>query len=57
MADILEDLKSWLTQLVQDAPHRTRRGELPEIEITYVRRAIEEIERLRAALAAKGAST
>jgi len=29
-------------------PHRERAGELPEIEINYVRRAIEEIERLRA---------
>jgi hypothetical protein len=47
MADILDDLKSWLAQLVQDAPHRKQRGELPEIDINYVRRAIEEIERLR----------
>jgi hypothetical protein len=46
-ADILADLKSWLAQLVADAPHR--HGHLPEIEINYVRRAIEEIERLRAA--------
>ncbi len=45
--DILQDLKSWLAQLVADAPHR--RGQMPEIEIDYVRRAIEEIERLRAA--------
>jgi hypothetical protein len=43
--DILTDLESWLAQLVADAPHR--HGELPEIEIDYVRRAIEEIERLR----------
>ena len=46
MADILDDLKGWHAQLVEDAPHR--RGQLPEIEIDYVRRAIEEIERLRA---------
>jgi hypothetical protein len=46
MTDILEDLKSWLAQLVADAPNR--KGELPEVEITYVRRAIQEIERLRA---------
>jgi hypothetical protein len=47
--DILDDLKSWLAQLVEDRPHRERRGELPEIEIGYVSRAIAEIERLRAA--------
>jgi len=46
-ADILADLKGWLNQLVADAPHR--QGQLPEIEINYLRRAIEEIERLRAA--------
>jgi hypothetical protein len=40
-------LKSWLAQLVADKPHR--HGELTEIEIGYVSRAIEEIERLRAA--------
>jgi hypothetical protein len=45
MAEILEDLKSWLAQLVHDAPHR--KGGLPEIEIGYVGRAIEEIARLR----------
>ena len=45
MADILEDLKGWPAQLVKDAPHRS--GGLPEIEIAYVRRAIDEIERLR----------
>lgn len=50
-ADILDDLKSWLAQLGKDAPHRG--GELPEIEIGYVRRAIEEIEKLRAAAAKK----
>jgi hypothetical protein len=48
-ADILADLKIWLEQLVADKPHR--HGELPEIEIDYVRRAIEEIQRLRAAVA------
>jgi hypothetical protein len=46
MNDILEDLKSWLAQLIEDAPHR--KGGLPEIEIAYVNRAITEIERLRA---------
>jgi hypothetical protein len=44
--DILADLKSWLAQLVADKEHRA--GEMPEIEIGYVKRAIEEIERLRA---------
>jgi len=47
MDDILDDLKSWLAQLIKDAPHRT--GELPEIEIDLVRRAVAEIERLRTA--------
>ncbi len=51
MDDILEDLKSWLGQLKKDAPHRS--GELPEIEIDLVNRAIKEIERLRAAQTAK----
>jgi hypothetical protein len=46
-ADILDDLKSWLAQLVKDKPHREHAGELPEIEIDYVRRAIAEIGRLR----------
>jgi hypothetical protein len=44
--DILDDLKSCLAQLVKDAPHR--KGELPEIEISLINRAIAEIERLRA---------
>jgi hypothetical protein len=45
MTDILQDLKSWLAQLVADAPHK--RGELPEEEIDLVKRAINEIESLR----------
>lgn len=45
MADVLEDLKSWLAQLVKDAPHR--RSELPQHDIDLVKRAIVEIERLR----------
>jgi hypothetical protein len=49
-ADILADLKSWRDELIGDKPHR--QGELPEIEIEYLRRAIEEIEKLRAKLAA-----
>jgi hypothetical protein len=48
MSDILNDLRSWLTQLCADAPHRERAGEMPKVEINLVRRAIEEIERLRA---------
>jgi hypothetical protein len=52
--DILEDLKNWLAQLVADAPHR--HGELPQIEINLITRAIREIERLRAASKDKGAS-
>ena len=47
------DLNSWLAQLVADKPHRERAGELPEVEIAYVRRAIEEIERLRKQVASK----
>jgi len=42
MADVLDDLRSWLAQLVQDAPHR--HGGLQDIEINLVKRAIEEIE-------------
>jgi hypothetical protein len=48
MSDILDDLRSWLTQLCADAPIRERMGEAPKVEINLVRRAIEEIERLRA---------
>jgi hypothetical protein len=48
--DILDDLKTWLTQLIADKPYHEHMGE-PEMEIEYVRRAIEEIERLRAAVA------
>jgi len=49
--DILEDLKSWLAQLVEDKPHRQRTGELPGVEIDYVNRAINEITQLCARLA------
>jgi hypothetical protein len=45
MSDILDDLKRWHAQLVKDAPHR--KGEAPGVEINDVKRAIEEIERLR----------
>jgi len=45
MADVLADLKSWLAQLVKDAPHR--HGELQQHDIDLVNRAIVEIERLR----------
>jgi hypothetical protein len=48
MNDILDDLRNWLVQLVADAPHRVKMGEAPQVEIDLVRRAIEEIERLRA---------
>lgn len=51
--DILDDLKSWLAQLVKDKLHRDRAGELPEIDIGYVSRAVEEIERLRKEVASK----
>jgi hypothetical protein len=51
--DILADLRSWLTQLVNDKPHRERTGEAPGVEINLVNRAIDEIERLRAELASK----
>ena len=49
MADILDDLKSWRDQLMQNARHRT--SELPEIDINKIGRAIDEITRLRAELA------
>jgi hypothetical protein len=45
MTDILDDLKSWLAQIVRDAPHR--KGEMPDEEIDLVRKAIKEIESLR----------
>lgn len=48
MADILDHLKSWRAQIVADKRHREAAGELPEIEIDYLDRAIAEIERLRA---------
>jgi hypothetical protein len=54
MTDILERLKSWRVQLVADAPHR--KGELPQIEIDLVRRAIDEIESLRSTVKALRAS-
>ena len=46
--DILADLKEWLAQLVAESSHRQSADELPEIEIDKVKRAIQEIERLRA---------
>jgi hypothetical protein len=46
MDDILEELREWLAQLVSDKSKRA--GELPDIEINLVKRAIQEIERLRA---------
>jgi hypothetical protein len=46
--DILADLKQWLAQLVADKPYRQSAGEVPGMEIDNVKRAIEEIERLRA---------
>jgi hypothetical protein len=53
MDDILEDLKKWLTLMsVTDDPHR--KGEFLEDEISLIKRAIMEIERLRAAKAGKG---
>jgi hypothetical protein len=55
MDDILEDLKSRHNQLVKDALYR--KGELPQSDINLVKRAIREIERLRAAQTAKGASS
>ena len=48
MADILDHLKSWRSQIVDDKRHREAAGELPQLEIDYLNRAIAEIERLRA---------
>jgi hypothetical protein len=45
--DILADLKSWRGQIVHDKRHREAKGELPQVEIDYLDRAIAEIERLR----------
>lgn len=45
--DILADLKSWRGQIVADKRLREARGEMPQIEIDYLDRAIAEIERLR----------
>jgi hypothetical protein len=42
---LVADLKNWLAQMIADAEHR--KGEMPSIEIGYLRRAIAEIERLR----------
>jgi hypothetical protein len=53
MDDILEDLKKWLALLlVTDDPHR--KGEFLQHEISLIKRAIMEIERLRAAKVGKG---
>jgi hypothetical protein len=46
--DIVEALKSWRDQLYREAPLLRSQGQLPEIEIDLINRAIEEIERLRA---------
>jgi hypothetical protein len=46
-SDIADDLGVWLAQMVKDAPDRRRAGELPQIEIELVQRAIVEINRLR----------
>lgn len=51
MSTILDDLKSLRDQKAKDAPHRA--GELPEIEIDLLDRAIKEIEHLRAVIAAR----
>ena len=48
MSDILAELKQWLEQLIEERPHREARGELPNIEIDLLNRAINEIEELRA---------
>jgi hypothetical protein len=49
MSDIVDDLKSWRAQLAENAPHQT--SGLPAIDIEKLDRAIEEIGRLRQALA------
>jgi hypothetical protein len=46
--DILDDLKSWHDQLEKDPPHGTA-----QMEIDILRRAIREIERLRAEVMAR----
>jgi hypothetical protein len=46
--DILDDLKSWRDQLDKDPPHGTA-----QMEIDILRRAIREIERLRAEVMAR----
>ena len=51
-SDIADDLGVWLTQMVKDAPDR-RAGELPQIEIELVQRAIVEINRLREQLSSR----
>ena len=53
--DILIELKEWLAQEVQDAPHRG--GETPGVAINLIKRAIEEIESLRGKLAANAEAT
>jgi hypothetical protein len=50
MGDILQDLKDWHDQLVKDTPHLTGL----EDDKKLLKRAIAEIERLRAAQTAKG---
>jgi hypothetical protein len=47
--DILAELKHWLGRLIEERQHRETSGELPDIEIDLVNRAINEIEELRAA--------
>jgi len=46
--DILAELKHWLGRLIEERPHREASGELRDIEIDLVNRAINEIEELRA---------
>jgi hypothetical protein len=52
-SDIADDLGVWLAQMVKDAPDRHRAGELPQIEIELVQRAIVEINRLREQLSSR----